>query len=526
MLKIVRMEFTQLVRKPLWFSIFALVIVASIFLPRANMTDLTVVPGMVYFVMIMTLILSLYGAEQARTEIKQQIDETFSVTPVYKKYVIGEIIYWLLLAFSIYIVFYLAVVGYIGIAHKNITIESIYQSLIYTLLCWFIPFFYSLIIGYVIYRWFPNILSYLIIIIVWFLTMPYNSMIGFLPREWGGWMINGDPNIIEVFSFYPLESLEINNGYYLQRIFMFLILISVYLLTKYKRILKIRVISIGLLAFSMLIPIFSPYVPYIIGSDSLEAATLPLSDDKIASNSDYQITKYIFHLKHGASNHKLKYKVDIEIKSEKDRISFVLLNDFQINSIKMNQNPVTIKRSDHVVQLELPESSGVLEMEIETNTYNAVGPSTIQLLATSAWYPMSPSEAKDPYGNGVKEDYEIYWESATPNSIGTNLDEKSTNYWVGKAYGPTILMGDLVKIGNVTFPEYTSLQRVKQINQGLNEIFQENNKKYNTDEKLPENIYFVTTFYGMQANPDEAYIYPDIYPTEDILRVFYRGKGD
>lgn len=526
MFKLIGFEFKQLNRKPIWLSIFAVTIVVSIFLPRSNITNLTVVPGMVYFIMVMSLILSIYGAESARSETNQQIDETFSVTPFYRKYFLGKLIYWLILSMIIYVIFYAAVLGYIGFVHQNITSEDVYDSFVYTFLCWFFPFFFSIIIGYVVYSVVPSLYSYLIIIVVWFLTMPYNSMIGIIPREWSGWMINGDPNIIQIFSSSPLESLGVNKGYYFQRLFMFLILFSGYLLVKYKRNNNIRITAACILLFSALIPVFSPYVPYITGGEGLSPSSLALPENKERIQSDYQVKKYRFHFKHGQSNHKLKYTVDIEIESEQDVIDIVLLDDFRINSTNMNKKPVSMNRSGNLVELKIPERNGTLQMEIETDTYSAIGPTTVQLVATTPWYPMIPSEAQDPYENGIKEDYEVYWDSPNKNQIWSNLNQLANSQWSGNAYGPTILMGKFGEIDNVVFPKYQSVERVERINKGLEQIFHDNNKKYNKSEQLPAHVYFVTTFYGMQANPEEAYIYPDVYPTQEILDLFYLRKGE
>ena len=528
MLKIMKMEFLQLIRQPIWPTIFILFIIVAIFLPRANITDLTVIPGMVYFIMVMTLLLFIYGAERARLEINQQFDETISVTPLFRKYNRSTLLYWLVLSLLIYIVFYLAIVGYIGIVHRSITVGGVLESFTYTLFCWFIPFFSSIILGYVIYSWLPNIYSYLMIIGVWFLTMPYNSMVGILPREWGGWLINGDPNIIEINSVSFLESLVINNGYYIQRIFMFLIVMALYLWTRYKRNLKIKIFSISLLAVSMLVPIFSPYVPYITGKGSLDSATtLSLTEEQsVTVSEEYQINKYTFNFKHGASNHDLKYRVAMDITSNTDHITLALLQDFKINTVTMSTSPVKMKRLGQLVQLELPERNGTIEMEIETSTYSPIGPTTAQLVATSAWYPMLPSEAQDPYHHGVKEDYELYWDSPMPHPILSNLDENNVNHWVGKAYGPTILMGKFDKIDNLTFPSYKLLQQIEPLTHTINEVMQKNNQEYNVSEKLPTHLYYAPVFNGIQANPDEVYINPESYSTSDIFNAFYRGEGN
>lgn len=526
MLKIIGLEFMQLLRKPVWLSIFALLLVVSIILPRANIVDLTIVPGMVYYIMIMTLLLSVYGAERARMQSGQHLEESFSVTPLYRKYVLGELLHWLFLSFIIYLLFYIAVLGYVASVHHNIAIESIYESIHYTLLCWFLPFFYSIIIGFVVYSRLPNIYSYLLIILIWFLTMPYNSMIGILPRKLGGWMINGDPNIIYIFSSAPLESLEVNKGYYLQRLFMLLILLTAYILVRYRRTIRIKVVSVSIVAISLLIPIFSPYVPYITGDEGLGSAVLTLPNGKEISKNNYKISKYSFHIRHGESNHDLKYTVDLEVQSEDPLIQLTLLEDFKVKSIQMNDQQVMFKRMGSLVELTLPENNGTLTMNIETDSYSSVGPATLQLIATTPWYPMIPSEALDPYRHGVKENYEIYWESSPPNKIWSNLNLTANNQWEGNTYGPTILMGRFSESEQTVYPSYHTLERIYKIKSGLQEIFEENNKKYQANKEMPDRIYFVSTFYGLQANPDEAYIYPDVYPNEDIRRVFFMKEGE
>ncbi|MBO2942831.1 hypothetical protein JJQ72_02420 [Paenibacillus sp. F411] len=526
MFRLIISEFKQLTRKPIWLFIFAVTIVVSIFLPRSSITHLTVIPGMVYFIMIMSLLLSIYGAESARADKTYQVDETLSVTPLYRKYFMAKLIYWLMLSAFIYVLFYAAVLSYIGLIHSNITSEDVYRSLVYTLLVWFIPFFFSILIGYIIYSWLPSFYSYLFIVVIWFLTMPYNSMIGLIPRNWSGWIINGDPNIIQIFSTNPLESLEINRGYFIQRIFMFLILFSGYLLAKYKIQTKIRITAALLLVISVLLPLFSPYVPYITGGNSLSSSSVIFPENKGQSQSGYRITKYIFHLNHGQSNHELKYTVNVEIEAEQDDIEFALLDDFKINSIHMNNKAVVVSRSGNLVKLQIPEKTGILQMDIETDSFIPIGPSTIQLVATTAWYPMIPDEARDPYNNAIKEQYEVHWEPANHKQIKSNLQRLSRSHWSGTAYGPTFLMGRFTEVDNVIFPKYQTAEKTERINRGLAEIFDNNNKKYNKSEQLPPYVYYVSTFYGMQANPDEAYVYPNVFPNQEILNLFYLKKGE
>lgn len=523
MLNLIKMEFMQFLRNRFWLLLIIFTITISIILPRSNLTDITVIPGLVYFIMTMTLLLSIFGAEEARREISNHIDETISVTPFYKKNSLGQLLYWLLLSFVIFCLFYFATLGYIKLTYDNLTLESVIDSVKYAILCWFLPFFYSILIGYITYSLVPNLFSYLIVIVIWFLTMPYNSMIGFIPREWAGWLINGDPNITQINSSVFMESLEVNYGYYIQRIFMLTLLILFYFIKKYFRYLKIKIALASLITLSLIIPFSSPYVPYIKGSESLGSSYLNISEDIIYS--DYEILEYIFHIKHGASNHSLKYTVQLDINTNSKKVTFALLNDFNIQSVKMNNNVVSFKRLDNLVELNLPEKSGKLEMVINTDTYNAIGPTTVQLLATSAWYPMHINEAIDTYHHGIKEVYQVVWESAKQNTIITNLEEHSNKEWRGMAYGPTILMGDFERDENYVLPDIISESKVSIINKGISEIFQEYNQKNSMSKKLPDNIYYIYTFSGMQANPEEAYIYPDIYPTEDIFRIFFEGKG-
>lgn len=523
MLKMIGMEIKQFIRTPLWMALFALTIVAAIFLPRSSLTDLSVVPGLVYFMMVMSLLFSIYGAEIARIEINNHAEEHLFVTPKYALYHRSKLLYWLTLSAAIYFLFYITVMAYIGITYNNITKSDILDSLLYTVLCWFIPFFYSIILGYLVYRSLPGIYSYLIMIFLWFLTMPYNSMLGFIPQTLGGWLINGDPNMILIFSSSPLESLEINKGYYFQRAFMFLLLISAYTLVMYRRDRTKRNLAIATMVISLLIPTLSPYVPYITGSDTLGQAVFQYNDE-IQLNTGYKVNQYTFHLNHGESNHYFRYTVDMDIESQSDQISLALLEDFQVLSASLNERPIVPTRLGNVVQLELPERIGTLHLEVETRTYQAIGPTTLQLIATSAWYPMNPLEAMDPYSQGVKEKYEIYWDSAKPNRILSNLAHPSENLWTGVAFGPTLLMGEFEHEGHLVFPRYKTLDRIQRIQQGVEDIFKDNNKKYAASAQLPPNVYYVTTFYGMQANPDEAYIYPNIYPNEDILRLFYPQK--
>lgn len=521
-----QLEFRQVYRNPIWPSIIAITILVSIVLPRSSITDLTVIPGMVYFIMVMSLILFIYGSERARMEINQQIVENISISSRYRNYVLGKLAHWFIFSLFIYLIFYSATIGYIGFVHHSITVNSIYESVLYTLLCWWTPFFFALILGYTIYNLVPNIYSYLIIVFIWFFTMPYNVMISFIPRRWTGWMINGDPNIVQIFSTHPLESLEVNKGYYAQRIFMLLVIISMYLFVCYRRSRQIKRVSVVMIVLALCIPMFSPYVPYITGSDSLGSSKVVLHAEPEGYSSNFQINNYSFKIDHGESNHNFRYSLDMEIDSQTDQISFVLLDDFKIDSVKMNNTPLAFQRLDDLILLGVPKKKGILHWEISTTSYGPIGPTTVQLIATTAWYPMSPLEAKDPYKHGRKEQYTVFWDSPQPNKIWTNLKSKSDNRWAGSAYGPTILMGKFEETGNIVYPRYETRSRAMIINQGMKQIFQNNNKKYKSNKELPPRLYYVTTFYGMQVNPDEAYIYPDVYPTEDIMRFFYTKEGD
>lgn len=525
MIKIIQFEFRKLLRKPLWLSMFLITILISIVLPRANITGLEVLAGMVYFVMIMSLVLGIYGAETARIEQKEKIEETIMVTPNHWFYSLGKIIYWGLLSLLLYIIFYGLICLYIGLKYNTLSWTGIQGTLEYTFLCWYIPFFFSIILGYVIFKFLSNIYGYVLYLVIWFLTMPYNSMLGIIPRKISGWLITGDPNLVEIFSTHPLESMEVNPGFYVQRIYMFILVISLYIYTKYRRRARVRRVVLAGVIIAFLIPLLSPYSPYItITSNIYKTAN---SEVKITNSNQsefkYRIRDYTFNIHHGASDHSMEYRVEMNILAENKHISLALLHDFKVQKATFNGISLDIKRGNEMITVTLPESEGKLSMDISTSSFLSVGPSTLGLIATSAWYPMHPLEALNPYNNAVKEKYKIYWKSNMPNPIISNLKQVSADFWEGEEYGPTLFMGKFSKHQNLVFPNYLTEQRILNINKGLEEIIKKYNKNYNTTAALPDHIYFVdaSVFRGMQANPDDVYVYPLVYPNQDIKRIFY-----
>jgi hypothetical protein len=509
MQKSLAIPFKPLTGKLLWLSIFVLAGMAVLIFPALHLSEAKLFPGLVYFIMLVSLLFALYGAGGRSSAME--------TTDIWRR-----LASWLGLAFLVHLVLYAAVLGYIGFAYRNISLEGLQVTFIYTLLCWCIPFFYSAIMGYVIYSWLPCYYGYCLIVAVWFLTMPYNSILGLVPKKVAGWLVNGDPNISEVFSSQLLEGIEVNNGYYAQRMFMFLILISLYLMASYRRSLQINGAAAVLLIIAMTIPLVSPFVPYIEGKDEPQLAVfrLPAGTDEV--QSDYTISKYVLHIRHGRSNHDLRYTVDMNIVSTSNRIQMALLNDFQIRSARLDQTPIIAEQRDQLVMLDLPEKQGVLHMEIETRSYHPVGPTTAQLVATSPWYPMNPLEAENPYEKATKEQYDIYWSSPAPNEIRSNLKQKSNLYWSGEAYGPTLLMGRFKEKRKVVYPHYKTVGQASGIKQRIESFVYDRNAKYRASVKLPSNLYYVSAFRGVQANPDEAYISAEANSYEDIERIFYR----
>ncbi|WP_139180348.1 hypothetical protein [Gracilibacillus ureilyticus] len=531
MLSILKYEIKQFLRRPIWIVLFIVSIIFCIVLPRENFTDIYDLPSMVYFVMCINLLYLFYGAEEARFEQRNYLDEQVRNLPYQNKYRLGKLLYWSLISFTYYLIFFVSILSYyLFYLQVGFALSTFQTTFVYTFFIWFIPFFFSTIIGYILYSLLPNISCYLLIIIVWFLIMPYNSMLGFIPTSLGAWLINGDPNITKVISVYDMEIMKVNRGYYVQRSFMLIILVCLYTLLTFNLKKVGRYSLVLLLLFSLCIPYFSPFVPQInnrqtnsnIGQKNFFTETVLLE-----KATDYTLNNYIFDINHHYSKHNLSYKVKINVSADNSDIQLALLDDFKVKDIKFNNKNVTYIHQDNIIALSLPELHGEITLTAETETYDAIAPTSYELIATTPWYPMNPKEALNPYKNGNVESYQINLSELS--SVTTNLEIANDQKLQGEAYGPTILKGNYKEKDNYLYPYSVEIEEI-QINK--ERVF---NEIENINDRLAANLapscesVIVTTLYpAFSANPSECYLYKneDINQSNNIFTNVYLNGGD
>ncbi|ARF68508.1 hypothetical protein B7C51_12855 [Paenibacillus larvae subsp. pulvifaciens] len=148
MLRLMKFQALEFMRKPVWFVLFLGAIGVAVFLPSENLTDLYIIPSLIYMIMMMTLLFFLFGAEEARAEQMNNQIEFYRTTPKLISLLVSKLLYWLILATVVYFILYLTVVGYIQFTHHNVTIKLIGESFTYTVFCWLLPFYFSLLLGF------------------------------------------------------------------------------------------------------------------------------------------------------------------------------------------------------------------------------------------------------------------------------------------------------------------------------------------------------------------------------------------
>lgn len=528
MLRLIKFQALEFIRKPVWSVLFFGAILVAVFLPRENLTDLSVIPGMIFMIMMMTLVFFLFGAEEARAEQTNNQIEFYRTTPSLISLLVSKLLHWLIVVTVVYLILYLTVVGYIHFTHHNVTFELIGGSFRYTLLCWLLPFYFSFLLGYLFYSIYPSLFSYLGIIVLWFVTTPYNSMLGFIPSWIGGWLINGDANVQLITSgIYPLENMLPNVGLYIQRLSMCLLILGLFVLVKaYQKVLLKRVCA-GLVIVACALPIFSPYMPYITEPEHIgmedNVFTLPQGD--VSNQLDYKINDYHMDFVHGKNNHDFSYTVDISLTSQKPEIVLALWESFRISEASFNGVPLpSIKQNGNLAYVVLPGEilEGTLRMDIATDAYSQITPNAFELISTSPWYPMHPKEVLDPYHNGVKETYTITTSKASENII-SNLPKQSDGRWEGEAYGLTLLRGPFMADDDLVYPAIASLQEEKEIKQSFLDAVDQNNKRWNEAVAGPAKMYYLTTLSKFSANPEEWFTICEkkFKPSSMVLRPLF-----
>ncbi|QCT01063.1 hypothetical protein E6C60_0339 [Paenibacillus algicola] len=480
---------------------------------------------MVYFIMAASLLFFLYGAEEARSEQRWNQYELVRTLPGYTRYRMGKFVYWLLLTSAFYLIFFTAVSLYIVGTHGGGSAEKITQALVYTWLCWWFPFFLTVVLGYVIYSLLSSLYSYVLIVLVWFLIMPYNTMAfgEFLPLEVSGWLVIGDPNIEQIFGIYDMESQQINIGFYIQRLAALLLTVGIYAAVVWKGLT--RKIAYIVMAAALTLPVVSSHVPYLSGGDPVLVyqAAAPLNEEELK----YAIDNVEIRLEHGRSNHDLSYVYEVDIKAEVDVITLALLDDFQVVEARFGDLLIPVSQQEGQLKLKLPAAEGRLMLSLVTHTYASVGPSFFELPSALPWYPMHPLEAADPYHHGLKETYRLDLKGLDHKLVWTNLSALGDGMWEGKAYGPTIIYGAYKKAGEIISPAFKDRRSVERGHNELARLVEEAKERLGAGAELPVRGYMITTMQQFTANPDEFFVYQDerLLQSESLLNVmFLRGS--
>ncbi|KOS61078.1 hypothetical protein FJQ98_26395 [Lysinibacillus agricola] len=530
MLHCIKYDLYHFFRQPKWSILFITSIIVSIVLPKNNLTSFSILPLMVYFVMTINLLFLFYGAEEARTEKKNFIIEQFKQLPLYNQMSINKLIIWGFITFGYYAIFYTTLLVYIHYnSTEQLTFYLFKTTLLYTFFMWFLPFYFSIIIGYIVFTFIPNIFSYIFMIFIWFLIMPYNSMLGFIPPSVGAWLINGDPNITSIPSFFPLENMHINNGIYVQRIFMLLILITTFILLRFRVTKVVKGGLFLLLTASVFIPFISPFVPQIINEQhfSLSGKDFEISNFKNKNAYSYNLDNYSFVIDHHKNRQELSYEVKFEIFSDFNEVHLALWDDFKIQKVLFNAEEINFEHKNNIVTISLPKSTGELTFLVETKEYLSVGPTTFELIGTTPWYPMNPLEAANPLNESRKEHYNIKFKNN--DKVISNLSLDNTGDWKGYMYGPTLLKGEFITENKSTYPFFKNTDEIILNKQRVQSEIDKINKKLLTEVTMTcQNYYTLTTYPAFSANPDECYFFEDENLVQDsaILNQLFLNVGE
>ncbi|MDT2246547.1 hypothetical protein P7H16_05505 [Paenibacillus larvae] len=66
MLRLMKFQALEFMRKPVWFVLFLGAIGVAVFLPSENLTDLYIIPSLIYMIMMMTLL--FFSLERKKPE--------------------------------------------------------------------------------------------------------------------------------------------------------------------------------------------------------------------------------------------------------------------------------------------------------------------------------------------------------------------------------------------------------------------------------------------------------------------------
>jgi hypothetical protein len=500
-------QFKQSLRQPFYLLLFFLAVCVSVILPRNNFERINDLPSMIYFVMGFSLLFLLYGGEQARLDMKSNLPEWIGTLPGGTRFYFQKFGYWFFFAFVWYGVFYLALLLYIKYG-KNLYISAMdfTNSLVYTLLCWFLLFFISILLGYSLYTWIPSMLTYVILVAIWVLINPYNYFLGFIPDNYLAWLTVGDPNIIITDSEYRLERMIINDGALYQRLVAVLITSALFFTAvKLTRKKVVAFLTAGLLLVSVGIVALAPSQKITESSKILEFTDAP------AQNTDYEITGYDMVIHHGRENHAFSYEVDMKIKFHSPTPVFALFDAIKVRSATCNGKPIPFTRPGRdLLQVQLPNNvrnETIVSLQVTSKDYSDVNPTTFELLPTLPWYPMNPKEALDPYHQARKEEYRIDLKVRDKAQVVSNLTLNNNGILSGSVYGPTLLYGPFIKdrIGDIK-PAFASTDEAARQVDSISRAVKEGNTRTAAALVPPKQVYLGTSHTLFTTNPDESFI--------------------
>ncbi|WP_281884210.1 hypothetical protein [Paenibacillus sp. YYML68] len=506
-----KLEWKQFLNQPQFWGIFLLSELVFIFVGFRVAEQWQDIPSMIFFVMAVNLLYLLYGAEQARLEMKHYIAEQIHSLPRGYRYYVMKLGYWLSHVLLFYLISVVSIIMYF--TSQQVEMNGVVLTMIwtYTFCNWFVPFLISVVIGYSLYSIFPHMSTYLVIVFVWILLGPYNPFVELLPSDLSPYLAVADTNFQLTHYIYVSEHMIVNTGSYWQRIVVVMAAFTIFLASVglLRRLHQVRILIPTLLAGIVLIAYTAP-TPRI----SDQPGSLQLEPDPYNGNR-YSIEAYSMDLHHAEVDHKLSYSLDIQMIANDEHVSFALWDSIHIASLEWNGEKLAFHRQGNWVHVRLPSGqagAGVLHLEAHTSEYPDVNPTSLLLLSTVPWYPMHPDEAIDPMGNAKKEKYDITLHHTGHNHVKSNLTQREDHVFTGEAYGPTILKGYFNQTNNLLYlVQYDKNDIRNKMNQ-IRGVYQE------MGISSPTRLYFVSSATTYSANPDESFTTPLPIPLEQTVK--------
>lgn len=508
-------EIKSVFRRPVFLAVIFVYLIVSIFAAQSIVKSIDELPSFIYFTMGFSLLFLLYGAEQARFDIQNQLHEFLLPVPHGKKYYLHKLLGWILLTWLVYLIFYTSIVLYItNISEQTLTWQEIYTASLYTLACWYVPFFLSVLLGYTIFTIQSSLMAYPLLIALWLVISPLNRLIGILPDKWASWLAIGDPNAELTEATFMAEHMILNRGSVYQRLLAILVIFSLFLLVVpvFKKSKAVVGSSMIFLAISVGILVFAPSQ---LITEEIKAQPKKgyIKQADQASHTNYKITSYKMDIEHKGNNHSFAYTAAIEFETEQDSLDLCLFDEMKVEHLLLNGQVLKYAHQGNILHIELPSSfkgKGSLQLQVHSDQYVEVNHTSFQLLATQPWYPMNPMEAAHPYQQAKKEYYEIRIQGANNGKIVSNLKQEGAAF-TGEAYGPTLVYGPYKQEENGVYFQRMGGSKFKPdfYQEQVDAAIQEGNSRLGTSIAAPSKLWLVpVTTLDASSNPDEIYLVP------------------